>query len=186
MQQSGGTGKRWKRIHELTWKKPVKRLTNLLCSLLLVACTSVSPVVQQTPVGAWHLVKTIDGDTADLTDGAKAVRIRMACIDADERRQPHGTAATRALEGYLAGKSIVMQVQEKDRYNRTVAYLIVDGENVNLLMISTGNAHVYPKYCKRPEFFAAEAAARAAHVGVWADENPERPWMWRKAQREGK
>jgi endonuclease YncB( thermonuclease family) len=153
-------------------------MKRILVSLMLAACASGAQ--------AWTLDRTIDGDTASLTNGSRTVRIRLECIDADERSQPYGRRATQALEAFLHDKTIDVQVDGDDRYGRLVAMLMVNGQNINLAMVASGMAFVYPRYCHRPEFYAAEAAARAGRVGVWADDDPERPWTWRKAQRGGK
>ena len=43
----------------------------------------------------------------------------------------------------------------------------------------------YRKYApKHKELAAAEAAARKAKRGLWADPNPIPPWDWRQKQRE--
>jgi endonuclease YncB( thermonuclease family) len=159
---------------------PVKWSSCLFVAVLAV-CTACS---WPTTGGGhtWHLVKVIDGDTVDVSNGSRAMRIRTACIDAPELHQPQGQRSARALEADLQGKDIGIETDGRDRYGRTVAYLIVDGENVNLAMVEAGMAFVYPN-CKRKEFYAAETAARTAHAGVWADEDPQRPWDYRRAQR---
>lgn len=152
-------------------------MKRILVSLLLAACASGAQ--------AWTLDRVVDGDTVSLVDGSRTVRVRLECIDADERKQPYGRRATQALEAFLNNKTIDVRVDGGDRYGRLVAMLLVNGQNINLAMVSSGMAFVYPRYCHLPEFYAAEAAARAGRVGVWADNDPERPWAWRKARRGG-
>ncbi|MFM0130045.1 thermonuclease family protein [Paraburkholderia sediminicola] len=153
-------------------------MKRILVSLLLAVCASGAQ--------AWTLDRVVDGDTVSLVDGSRTVRFRLACIDADEHDQPYGRRATQALDALLRGKTIDVQAEGSDRYGRSISYLYVNGEDINLTMVSIGMAFVFPRYCHLPQFYAAEAAARAGRVGVWADDDPERPWAWRKTQRGGK
>lgn len=150
-------------------------MKRILVSLLLAACASGAQ--------AWTLDRVVDGDTVSLVDGSRTVRIRLACIDAPEQRQGQGRRSTQALLADLQGKDIGIEVESRDRYGRTVAYLIVDGQNVNLRQVLDGWAWVYPKYCKRPEFYTAENAARAARAGLWSDDAPQAPWEYRRTER---
>jgi micrococcal nuclease len=158
----------------------------LIFSLLLSACAACAPVGASNGVHAWHLQHVVDGDTADLTDGSATVRVRLACVDAPERRQPFGGRSTQALEADLQRKTIGVQVVDHDRYGRMVAYLTVGSVNVNLRQVADGMAWTYPKYCDRPEFYAAETAARAAHAGLWVQTDPVKPWEYRRLERAGK
>jgi endonuclease YncB( thermonuclease family) len=49
-----------------------------------------------------------------------------------------------------------------------VAELIrLDGRNLGLELVRDGYAAVYPRYCDDDDYYAAEAAAKAAKVGIW-------------------
>ena len=152
-------------------------MKRILLAILLTACTTAN---------AWQLDRVIDGDTVSLQNGSQTVRVRLACIDAPEKQQRQGRRATQMLDSMLDGRQIEMQTDGGDRYGRTVAYLSVDGHSVNLAMTRSGWAWTYTKYCKRPDYYAAEAAARFERVGVWADSDPIAPWEYRRMQREGR
>ncbi len=74
-----------------------------------------------------------------------------------------------------------------DRYGRTVAEMFRNGQNVNLAMVSSGQAFPYRKYlsvCDGSAYLAAEAAAQRQRVGVWAVPGGiQRPWGWRHGPR---
>jgi endonuclease YncB( thermonuclease family) len=56
-----------------------------------------------------------------------------------------------------------------------------DGEDVNLAMVRAGLAWHYRYHCPDDRTLAeAEAEARAARRGLWADGRPEAPWEWRR------
>ena len=63
-----------------------------------------------------------------------------------------------------------------DRYGRTLAYVTVDGQEVNTLMLERGFAcllHIPPDGDDRlAEFKAIEATAKADLRGLWGTCNP--------------
>nr|ABA96949.2 Ca-dependent nuclease, putative [Oryza sativa Japonica Group] len=50
-------------------------------------------------------------------------------------------------------------------------------------MLVTGHAWHFKNYDKRPQFAKWEKMARDARQGLWAYDNPEKPWEWRKNKR---
>ena len=60
---------------------------------------------------------------------------------------------------------------------------MVDGIDVNAMMVRSGFAWHYKAYNKSEELAAFEVAAREAKVELWAgvgDQVPVPPWEWRK------
>lgn len=142
---------------------------------------------------AWsgQVVGVTDGDTIKVyaQNGPQAgqmVKIRLYGLDAPEKKQPFGQRSRDHLAG-LARGPIRVQPVERDRYGRTVAVIHDQaGRNLNQAQIAAGMAWVYTSYCKAPvcgEWRAAEAAAKAAQLGLWADKAPIPPWEWRQSQR---
>jgi len=71
-----------------------------------------------------------------------------------------------------------------DAHGRTVAKLTVDGIDVNLALVKTGNAWAYSEYLSaadKPIYLAAQKTAQEAKLGLWSQPNPQEPWLWRKA-----
>jgi hypothetical protein len=68
-----------------------------------------------------------------------------------------------------------------------VAEVFRNGLNVNLAMVSSGQAFAYRKYlaaCDGSTYLGGEAAAQRQRVGVWAVPGGiQRPWDWRKGTR---
>ena len=110
-------------------------------------------------------------------------RVRLAEIDAPEKKQPFGSKAKAALSELVAGQMITVEQVDKDRYGRLVANLYADGKWVNAEMVRSGDAWVYRQYAKTPELFQLEEEAREGKRGLWALPEQERtpPWEWRKA-----
>lgn len=143
-------------------------------------------LVAWTPAFAGDLAGTVigvvDGDTIDVLADGRPVRVRLAEIDAPERRQAYGTKARQAL-AELAFRRVVAVVDEgRDRYGRMIGTVTVDGgRNVNLAMVTAGFAWAYTRYVVHPAYPAAQEAARAARRGLWADPHPTPPWTFRRS-----
>jgi len=116
---------------------------------------------------------------------AEQVRMRLAGIDAPERRQLYGTRARQALSALAFGRSAQIEVEDTDRYGRSVGRVRVGGLEVNAEMVRRGAAWVYVRYNRDPALVPLEAEARAAGRGLWALPEGERvpPWEWRAAKR---
>ena len=141
------------------------------------------------PAGAAQVVSVGDGDTLRVVDGGKRLTIRMACIDAPETAQrPYGAASRQRLQELApVGSAVTLRPQTIDKYGRTVAEVFLNGQNTNLIMVSSGQAFAYRKYlgaCDGSAFMGAEATAQRQRVGVWAVAGGiQRPWDWRKGTR---
>jgi endonuclease YncB( thermonuclease family) len=122
-----------------------------------------------------------DGDT--LKQGG--VTYRLWGIDAPESNQvcpdgwPAGSLATTRLKELTAGRSIVCQEKDHDRYGRIVAICRASGEDLGAIMVREGFAWAFMRYSS--DYVGAERQAKAAKLGVHAH-GCEPPWEWR-AQR---
>lgn len=134
-----------------------------------------------------RVVRVADGDTITILDAANTQhKIRFHGIDAPEKGQAFGKAAGKFLAGLVAGRDVVVKVENTDRYGRTVGAVFCDGRDINLEMLKAGYAWHYKQYDKSAAYAEAESAARAAHCGLWKDKNPINPHEFRKAERVGK
>ena len=92
-----------------------------------------------------------DVDTCRTNTGE---RIRLACIDTPElrgkRAQPGPAIAARDyLRSLVVGREVSIRRITKDRYERTVAELFVDGTNVQQQLVASGHAEIYWKYANQ-------------------------------------
>jgi len=139
------------------------------------------------PLPVWRVVSVHDGDTLRAIDDGKAEqRIRLAGIDAPERGQPFGNVARDRLAALTMGKAVAVDVEDVDRYGRTVARLEADGLDVCRQMVADGLAWHFTRYSDDERLAAAEREARAARRGLWRDPAPVAPWTWRASEAERK
>jgi len=118
-----------------------------------------------------RVTRISDGDTIECEG---RVRIRLIGIDAPEQDQPpFGTAATAGLASFLPlGSSVDLEsdLEPRDRYNRVLAYVWLDGRMLNWLMVRHGWAVpiVFPPNVQYVDFFrAARDLARKEVRGLW-------------------
>ncbi|MCE9669064.1 thermonuclease family protein [Myxococcus stipitatus] len=126
-----------------------------------------------------RVVEVVDGDTLVLEGGA---RVRYLLVDTPETTGGHADcygAEARAFNRRLVeGRAVTLVDGEacEDRFGRRLAYVRVDGQEVNTLLVERGLAcvlHVPPAgSARKAEFQALEARARAARHGMWGACSP--------------
>lgn len=139
---------------------------------------------------SFTVVSVGDGDTLRVRMGSQTKTIRLACVDAPERDQLGGTAATQRLEELLPpGTGVQLRPVDTDRYGRTVAEVYRDSRSINLQLVAEGMVVVYPDYLdgcasNRTQYLQAEQQAKQQRLGFWQQSNPQMPWEWRQANRQ--
>lgn len=126
-----------------------------------------------------------DGDTftAELRDG-ESVRVRVFAIDCPETKQNFGVEAGNIGRALINNKRVTLAVQTTDRYGRLVAEVIMgNGRCFGREMLRRGAAWHYSDYDKREELEELMSKAKEEKVGLWAYPRPQRPWVYRKGQR---
>ena len=106
--------------------------------------------------------KVVDGDTIYLDNGEK---VRFVGVNTPER----------GVEGYIASKNFVQKLclnkevgldiddsKHHDKYGRTLAVVIVDGKNVNEMLLKEGLAEIM--YMPPSEFYPYNWANGDTHV----------------------
>lgn len=131
------------------------------------------------------VVGIVDGDTIDARCGDpgsyEQVRVRIAAIDAPEKKQAFGERSRQHLSEICFRAEATITQTAKDRYGRTVADVRCAGKDVATAQVRAGMAWVYDKYSKGYEqLYPIQDAARARRAGLWADAEPVAPWEWRK------
>ena len=133
------------------------------------------------------VVKITDGDTLYVLDANyKKHKIRLAGIDAPERKQAYGLASRKHLASIVAGKQVTVEYQKRDRYGRILGKVLVNGVDACLKQVKAGLAWHYKKYQheQSPEdrqlYANAENQAREERLGLWRENNPNPPWEWRR------
>ena len=121
----------------------------------------------------------IDGDTVVGPDGR---RIRLTGVDAPELSQPWGQKAKECLAHLRGGRVVGIKYEGVDIYGRALARLEAPGPegpvDLNALLVRQGCA-----WATSEKYAQDEARARAARLGLWAQEHPIPPREWRRMHR---
>lgn len=92
------------------------------------------------------VVGVSDGDTVTVLMSGRPVKVRLAEIDAPEKRQPFGERSKQSLSDLVYGKQVKVNQQDLDRYGRIVGRVYVESIDVNVEQIKRGMAWIYRQY----------------------------------------
>lgn len=124
--------------------------------------------------GGTERVRLIGIDTPELHDSEKLERDVARSGQSRAAIQAQGRAARDFLVGRVAGRTVALEadVEPRDRYGRTLAYVWLDDVLVNALILEHGWGRlltVPPNVRRVTQLRTAEQTARAAQAGLWAD-----------------
>jgi endonuclease YncB( thermonuclease family) len=149
----------------------VRKLLGAIFGAAFIASASIPAHAYDAVISACH-----DGDTCTLADGT---RIRLHAIDAPELDQPYGLQAQALINRLIAGQHVDVQPTGDRSYGRIVADINLNGRSIGAEMVSAGLAWVEPRWNSDASAPRRQAAAQAAHLGLWADPAAVPPWQWR-------
>lgn len=137
-----------------------------------------------------RVVGIADGDTITvLAAGNVQRKIRLAGIDAPEKKQAFGQRSRQHLADLVFDKDVLLDCRKVEFRKRDLCVVIINGRDANLAQVEAGMAWWYRKYSReqsaqeRADYEAAEVAALDSRRGLWADREPVAPWDWRKGRR---
>lgn len=155
----------------------------IVVSLLTAHCASAESL-------HGRVVAIADGDTITMLDASNQQhKIRLQGIDAPEKKQAFGQRSKASLSSMVYGKPVTVEWSKRDRYQRIVGVVLVDGVDCNLEQVKAGMAWWYRQYSKeqspadRAKYETAESQAKAGRVGLWSDADPVAPWEFRHGGR---
>jgi len=155
-----------------------------LLSLLVIGLGTYQATFTQTstldiPIEA-KVASVYDGDTIRIEASEETVPVRLLGINTPEldgsftEGECFGEEARNALRSKILNRRIQLEndpsQDNKDRYNRLLRYVYLDGENINLWLVKEGYAfeYTYDKPHKyQAEFREAEAKAANESKGLW-------------------
>jgi endonuclease YncB( thermonuclease family) len=164
-------------------------IRHLVTAAFLVAAGHAAGAVSAIgPAETCLVVGVADGDTLTLRCGwvgaFRQVTVRLAEVDAPEKRQAYGQRSRQSLALMCFGTLATMRPEGEDRYRRTVARVECRGEDVSEAQARTGAAWFSKDYGKDPVVKVLADEAKRERRGLWADPRPMPPWDWRRMQRQ--
>ena len=126
------------------------------------------------------VIRVLDGDTIEVLQEKKPVRVRLLNIDAPEKKQAYGSWSTNQLKDLVAGQPVTVTYTQKDRYGRVLGRVVTtNGTEANRYMVQSGAAWVYERYNTDNALPALQREAQEQKRGLWAESHPVPPWEWR-------
>lgn len=170
-------------------------------ALLIYGFVAYGPARAESISG--RIVAVADGDTVTLQDAEHHLhRIRVAGIDAPEKKQDFGNLSKLSLAALVFNRDVDVIGHKMDRYGRRVGKIMAADPqcefppcartlDAGLAQIKSGMAWWYRQYAKeqsvedRAAYAQAEVEARLQLRGLWIAGSPAPPWEWRNNKRHG-
>lgn len=125
----------------------IAMLSQVLILLAIGCCPTVQPhVCTEINQRTFTVERIVDGDTFKVTYDGEQTSVRIVGINAPERKDPTGPAATKALTGLIDGKTVRLQFTEarkRDSFGRLLCKVYVGDVDVGQWMIDNGHAVRY-------------------------------------------
>jgi micrococcal nuclease len=164
-------------------------MKKVLFILMLITLLSL-PIIAQT----YQASKVIDGDTIELDNGE---RVRYIGIDTPEFRanqepDPYAQEAYEANYNLVDGKEAYLEfdVQERERYDRMLAYTYFDDLFIYTWLVENGYAQIMtipPNVAYQDLLLELQTKTREENRGLWAlneakanQEKPQFPYIGNK------
>ena len=146
--------------------------------LLLLALVTALPASSALAALDGTVVRVVDGDTIHVRIGARVEKVRYIGVNTPEvhhprkGEEPGGREAAEVNRRLVEGKTVRLEldVQERDRYGRLLAYVWVGDVMVNAELVRLGYAQVMtiPPNVRYQEIFVKlQREAREAGRGLW-------------------
>lgn len=143
--------------------------------------SSSSQSASRPTVKLYTVVSVTDGDTIKVDYEGVITPVRLIGVNTPETVDPRkpiecfGREASDYLKGLLTGRQVALEADpsqtDRDKYNRLLRYVYLDGEDINLKIISEGYGYEYTynvPYAKQSTYKAAQSTAEANDRGLWS------------------
>lgn len=170
--------------------KILKSIISLRYFLLIVICVICTSHSFAATIDC-KVVEVTDGDhlIAVPVSGTSRMRIRILGIDAPELGQPIGDLARQHLSQFVLGKTISVAVTGVNSTGDSNARIFSGEIDLGAQMVRDGAAWVDVEDSAKSldaetlRFYQeAERMARAERRGIWQEDNPTPPWVYRNQQ----
>jgi micrococcal nuclease len=160
------------------------RLVAPLLALLLAGSAGLAADAPKALVG-W-VVSIVNGDTIKVRIGDRNETVRYVGMNAPELHhptkgeEPGGREAAEANRKLVEGQTVRVEldVEERDRYGRLLAYVYFGDMMVNAELVAQGYAQVMtipPNVRHQELFLKLQREARLLQLGPWRDSGPPPP-----------
>jgi endonuclease YncB( thermonuclease family) len=157
-------------------------------------------IAEVAPGDRVRVVLVLNGDEILIEHNGRRARLRMLGIRSfdpvvSEREiTAFGDASVQFLKEWILNKEVepLFDVPIMDAHNRYLAYISLNGVDINKRMVEEGISMVYTEFktTREQEYLAAELNARTSRRGIWGGSKAHRriddwrrDWAGRRVQR---
>jgi micrococcal nuclease len=142
----------------------------------------MSSMVWAREVISGKVLTVIDGNTLEVTTTENEIyKILLFGIDSPELGQEFGEKAKRYLEKLILDKNVSVEIQGKDRFGNRLGIILIEGEDPRLQLLQEGLAWTAERQPIQ-EFETIKEKAREKGKGLWKEQEPTPPWVYRRQQ----
>lgn len=129
------------------------------------------------------VVSVIDGNTLEVIgEDNEIYKILLHGIDCPELEQEYGEKAKKALEKLVLEKKVLVKLQGRDRLGNRLGVIMIDGEeDPRFELLKEGLAWTSEKN-PIEELETIKEKAREKNRGLWREDSPTPPWIFRRQQ----
>jgi micrococcal nuclease len=155
-------------------------MKNLLFFIVLVALWS-NGFAENILNG--RVTSVIDGNTFEIAaDDNESYKIMLFGIDSPELGQDFGEKAKKTLEKMILNKKVSVNIQGKDRWGNRLAIVLIDGTtDPRFDLLEAGLAWTAERDPIQ-ELETIKEKAREKGKGLWKEQDPTPPWIYRRQQ----
>ena len=151
-----------------------------LLILQFTLCSVFQVIAQDELTG--KVISVLDGNTLEVATGSNEnYKLVLAGIDSPELTQEYGDKAKKFLDRLLGDKEVEFQIRGKDRWGNHLAVVLVDGVDPRVALLKEGLAWTAEKN-PDPELENHRLTAQEKGKGLWKEEDPTPPWIFRRQQ----
>lgn len=123
-----------------------------------------------------------DGDSLWIRPlaGGEPVEVRLQGIDAPEICQRHGREARAALAALVLHRQVTVRPRARDRYDRVLARVGLDGQDLGGWMVEHGHAWSDGWRGSGGPYARQQAQAAGTRLGLWRSAGALEPRTFRK------
>lgn len=127
------------------------------------------------------IISVIDGNTIEiLTGDQETYKVLLHGIDSPDPGQHYAEQAKKFLENLLLNKSVTIDLHGKDRLGNRLGEIRVEGTpDPRHELVKAGLAWTTEPISELEEL---KERAKTQGKGLWQEENPTPPWLYRRQQ----
>ncbi len=165
----------------------MKSIQLIACFLIFILSSSFA----NATLREIYVYGVVDGDSllarSNKDIKSPKIKIRLWGIDSPEWNQHFSKESKIFMKKMIQGRYVKIESKGYDKYDRLLAVIYLDNsKTLNLLSIENGYAWVHKYYCDEKicnKWLLAEDNAKKNRKGLWQDDNPVAPWIWKNKEK---